>query len=155
MINAELKEVLENILYELGSYDYSYINHGGCCYFAKLIAKELENKGIPFTVCFNDWDSKDLDEYEAQANGALYNYSANHVYININGELFDSEGFHNIEHCDEELMHFEWNARQVRNYYKMGSWNNTFKFEISKPKRKLLKQLIKEGFEQYDTANSA
>lgn len=141
-----LKRVLLDISSMLREEDFDYINEGGCAYFAALIAKELEKKTIPYQIAFYDWESAELEDYDQQANDSNYGLAASHVFILIGGRYYDCKGFKSKHYSRDDMMHFKWSAKQVRNFYKNGDWNTTFKEETPKLMRARLREIIKQEF---------
>lgn len=149
-----IKSVLLNIAYELKEDPiFININRGGCCWFAGLIAKQLERKGIPFTFVLQD-PASDVEDLEDQANNETNGYSARHLYLKIDGLYYDSSGILSLEQCEYDV-HVEWTAEQINNFYRngRGSWNSTFNFYLQGRKREI-RDIIKNNFKQYDTKDS-
>lgn len=149
-----IKSVLLNIAHELKE-DPIFLNidRGGCCWFAGLIAEQLERKKIPFTFVLQDPISS-VEDLEEQANNETNGYSARHLYLKIDGLYYDSGGILNSEQCEYDV-HVEWTAEQISNFYKngRGSWNTTFNHFLRGRKREI-RAIVKNNFKQYDTKDS-
>ena len=149
-----IKSVLLNIAHELKE-DPIFLNidRGGCCWFAGLIAEQLERKRIPFTFVLQD-PASDVEDLEDQANNETNGYSASHLYLKIDGLYYDSSGILSLEQCEHDV-HVEWTAEQINNFYRngRGSWNTSFNFRL-KGRKKEIREIIKNNFKQYDTKDS-
>ena len=153
-----IKSVLLNISHDLGNEKFDSINCGGCCWFAGVLAAELEKRKIPFTFIMRESTERaTVEEYIDQSNNKDHGLSACHVYIKVVGSYFDSEGFYDdnyIQDLSDYTLEFHWNTAQIKNYYKNGTWNETFKEESPKGIKREIRRIIKNNFKQYDTKDS-
>ena len=68
------------------------LNSGGCCHFAKLLAKELEQRKIKFKVSLMDWSSSIPRKVNmAVRNREDYLFGNSHVAIKIGKYYIDGE----------------------------------------------------------------
>ena len=153
-----IKSVLLNIVHDLGDERFDLINCGGCCWFAGVLATELEKKKIPFTFVMRESMYRStVEKYIDQSNNDYCGLAAWHVYIKVEGSCFDSKGFYNDEHIQnlsDYIIEFHWNAKQIKNYHKNGDWNDTFEKDSPKGIKREIRRIIKGNFKQYDTKDS-
>lgn len=134
-------------------HDKYNINWGGCCYFAYLLARELEKIGVRYKLVIEDDQSgfkrlKKLDvrnsirNKQECCNGNTLS-SCCHYTLQIDGVIVNNEGCRNyydylIVGCvkPEEI---EW-------LYKVGSWNNCYKTRHNK----IVEQLVVKTFKKYE-----
>lgn len=143
-----------NIAYELGKdRRFININRGGCCWFAGIIAKQLEKEKIPFQLIMQD-PSEDEYNLEEQSNNEAGGMSARHLYLKVDGFYFDSTGDLHTSDCEDDL-HLNWTAEQIKNFHNNGgnSWNSTFEYSLG-DRKKEIKNIVKNNFKQYDTKDS-
>lgn len=150
----EIKRVLLNIAYELEK-DSVFVNidRGGCCWFAGLIAEELEKEKIPFQLVMQN-PTNYKHALEDQSNNKGEEMSAEHLYLKVAGFYFDSTGDLDTSDCEDDL-HLNWTAEQIKNFYNNGgdSWNSTFEYYLGHRKREI-RNIIKSNFKQYGTKDS-
>lgn len=107
-----------------------YINSGGCCYIAYLIAQNLESLNIKYEVCISGVYSCEKDLYytnikhRSRSGVFCYNcYSAHHIWIKINNKHINGE--RNIKYISLNL-----NSKDLLWMYKrglkLGNWNNDY-----------------------------
>ena len=143
-----------NIAYELEKdYKFININRGGCCWFAGIIAEQLEKEKIPFQLIMQD-PTEDEYDLEEQSNNEAEGMSARHLYLKVDGFYFDSTGDLYTSDCEDDL-HLNWTAEQIKNFYNNGgnSWNSTFEHYL-RGRKKEIKNIVKNNFKQYDTKDS-
>lgn len=143
--NEILKTTLQNIITRLQ--DYENLNYGGCCYIAYLIAKKLEVRNIKFKVVF-EHPSEHYETYIDQANANTKGYGVYHVRLKISNYYFDSDGIKHKLHKDK--VFFNWNAKQIHNFWVRGRWNPWFKNSNPPINRQNIRAIINEEFKNYD-----
>ena len=75
-----IKSVLLNIARDLDKKQSDLINCGGCCWFAGVLATELEKRRVPFTFIMRESTKRaTVEEYINQSNNDEYGLSAHHV----------------------------------------------------------------------------
>lgn len=125
------------------------LNAGGCCHFAKLLAKELEVRGIPFSVIlYHDYPVKDkikdINKRKAIIAGN------NHVALKIDDLVVDGikssktlKGLYtSITKCKTTMKYSD-----LRYYSGHGIWNPLFNKKKYHP---VLSKVIKNQFKVYD-----
>lgn len=142
----ELKITLTNISEKLSN--YYYINCGGCCLYAYLIAKQLDIRKIPYKVIIeHPYYSK--REYNNQAQNQSKYLTIHHTFLRISGKFYyDFNGIQSRWHKDKVSLNID--SEKILNLYTNGSWNPAFKELTSKTRIKKLKQIIKQEFNEYD-----
>lgn len=162
MENQQLEETLEDLsilIQNTFPNEYSYINYGGCVYFAYYLSKELEKRNIKFKVelIYSSKSLVDIYRSDAAALNKLkvpsLENNTNHVVINIGNKSYDSEGALSSSRRSiygEVSNKHEWISKQLHNFYKNNKWNTSFTYKFDKDKRKLLRKLITDSFKQYD-----
>jgi hypothetical protein len=153
-----IKSVLLNIAHDLENERFDLINRGGCCWFAGVLATELEKRKVPFTFIMRESTERaTVEEYINQSNNEDHGLSAWHVYIKVAGSCFDSDGFYNddyIQDLSDYIIEFHWDATQIKNYYRNGDWNYSFVRNSPEGIKKEIRGIIKNNFKQYDTKDS-
>lgn len=153
-----IKSVLLNIARDLDKKQSDLINCGGCCWFAGVLATELEKRKVPFTFIMREpYNQGEIQDYIDQSNNENGGLSAHHVYIKVTGSCFDSEGFYSddyIQDLSDCMLEFHWNATQIKNYHKNGTWNPSFVRNSLQGTKKEIKDIIKGNFKQYDIKDS-
>ena len=153
-----IKSVLLNIAHDLDKEQFDLINCGGCCWFAGVLATELEKRKVPFTFIMRESTERaTVEEYINQSNNDDHGLSAWHVYIRVVGSCFDSDGFYNddyIQNLSDYIIEFHWDATQIKNYHKNGEWNPSFIKGSPKGIKKEIRNIIKGNFKQYDIKDS-
>lgn len=141
----ELKITLTNISKKLDNY---YINCGGCCLYAYLIAKQLDIRNIPYKVIIeHPYHSK--KEYNSQAQNQSKHLRIVHIFLRISGKFYyDSDGIKSRWHKNKVSLNLD--SEKILNLYTNGYWNPAFKEFTSKTRIKKLKQIIKQEFNEYD-----
>lgn len=110
-----------------------YINSGGCCYIAYLIAKHLDKMHIKYTLCVAtnyhlnvDSINKELKyrrHFESCNHSITGKNTANHYYIHF-PELGDiNEDRYSEDHL---IYSFNINSKKLKWIYDTGEWNNTY-----------------------------
>lgn len=148
-INKDLKEIEQS----------SYINSGGCCYFAYLIANELDKRDIKYKVIVDDnhYYTKKYYDYQAK-NKKLPKqiFGPFHVYLKIGNYYYDSVYLNTVNRSVwDKTKNFNWTPKQIRLFYLRGKhagrWNKCFTNNISKYRLNQIKNIIKINFEKYDS----
>jgi hypothetical protein len=107
IMKSSIKKKLVSSLVKLDK-KYPQIANGGCGIFASVLATELSKSGIDFSlhIAHGSLMSKvDLWIAENDSDGSidlsgLYNFSWNHVYVKVDGELIDSSGVYVNTFCN-------------------------------------------------------
>lgn len=133
-----------------------YVNCGGCCFIASVIAKHLDRLGISYKLIAYDYFDKDLDfvQYEVSnkvknksiLKSVTGNHTCNHYCLFIEGAGEINTG--NID--NESLVRYEIqvvNSSNIRWIYKNGEWNNDYDTNNNKT----IKNIVKSFFRQYET----
>ena len=130
-----------------------YINRGGCCHFAKLLAKELEQRNIAYKVALIDWNSEQcVRTVNFVKKKALESQGVSHVCIKIGKYLVDSELISsNLEKImdsdDYECKCYKLNYKQLVFLSNGHFWNSSFNRRKYHPE---ISKIIKEQFKMYD-----
>lgn len=123
-----------------------YINHGGCCYVAYLIAKNLESLNINFQLCI----CGGVDEYQrniyfdrikgrCRTGVFAYNeYSAGHFWIKVGNKHINKDS------CLDYIILNNINSKDLLWLYNRGCWNPNYNFEYNTTIKKLINFLFKE-----------
>lgn len=143
----EVKVTLDNISYKLK--DYKYINSGGCCLYAYLIAKQLDKRNIPYKIVIEE-PYYSVSAYYKQARNLTKYLGIHHILLRINKEYYyDSTGIAKRRYGTKKIQ-LELDSQGLLNLYENGDWNYVFKMNTSKNGIKNIKQIIKEEFNEYD-----
>jgi len=127
------------------------LNSGGCCHFAKLLAKELENRSIKYKTTLIDWCSSSC----SRANMAVrrredYLYGNSHVCLKIgkyyvDGVLTTSEK--SKIWSDSRFMNTTLTYKDLKFYSVNHFWNSSFNKRKYHP---IISKIIKAQFKIYD-----
>ena len=126
------------------------INCGGCCHFAKLLAKELEQRNIKFKTSLMDWSSSIPQKVNrAVRNREDYLFGNSHVAIKIGKYYIDGEDISSNPNdlYEGEVLNTTLTYKDVKFYANNHYWNSAFN------KRKyhsIISKIIKEQFKIYD-----
>jgi hypothetical protein len=130
-----------------------FIHHGGCCHFAKLLSKELEDRNIKYKTVFFDFDNtKRVAKAVRKREKELYGVS--HVVLNINNYYVDAavtvkqpSGIYDYEKVHHSYTTHSLSHKDLKyfstNYY----WNSAFNKRKYHP---ILTKIIKNQFKIYD-----
>lgn len=149
-MNSILENTLEKISKQIGSIEDSwYINRGGCCYYAYLIARQLAKRNIPYLLVIEDpWESTRALNNKAYNTLKRKGSGCKHVVLKIGSKLYDSDG---LKHEDEDNAYefFMWAPKNIRNYYKNNRWNDSFG-NVSDYSLRKIRGIINNEFKRYD-----
>lgn len=126
------------------------LNRGGCCHFAKLLAKELEQRNIKFKTSLMDWNSSIPQKVNrAVRNREDYLFGNSHVAIKIGKYYIDGEDTSSNPNdlYEGEVLNTTLTYKDVKFYANNYYWNSAFN------KRKyhsIISKIIKEQFKIYD-----
>ena len=126
------------------------LNRGGCCHFAKLLAKELEHRNIKFKTSLMDWSSSTPQKVNrAVRNREDYLFGNSHVAIKIGKYYIDGENISSDPNnlYEGEVLNTTLTYKDVKFYANNHYWNSAFN------KRKyhsIISKIIKEQFKIYD-----
>lgn len=142
-----LKYTLKKIQEEMTS--IPFLNRGGCCHFAKLLAKQLEKRNISFKVviCENWININSIKTAIVQKSDEIW--GGQHIMLKINNYFVDSENFskkypiNNIE----KYKCFYLNSKHLTTYSVKGTWNYAFNKRKYHP---IINKIILNKFEIYD-----
>ena len=145
-MDKNLFNCLNKISKRLENYHYE-INHGGCCFFAAMISKELNALNFSHKVCtIND---NNVSYYYLNKSKR---FSCIHVFLKIEGMFYDCKGFNNLDNFDafEYRNEFRLKDNTLLNiYYKTeDNWNTTF-LDCEENLIKKIKTIIKDEFKKY------
>lgn len=149
-MNSILENTLEKISNQIGSIDDSfYINRGGCCYFAYLIARQLKKRNIPYLLVVED-PLESTRAFNNKASKILKRKGSGckHVVLKIGSKLYDSDGLKQKEE-NEVYEFFMWTPKNIINYYKNNRWNDSFG-NVSDYSLRKIKGIINNEFKRYD-----
>lgn len=151
MVNYRLREVLSSISKQLT--EFRCLNSGGCCYIAYLIAKQLESRKIPFSVIFEHSEQSLKSAYIRQANNTNKGLGVTHVLLRIDGVYYDSDGIKGSRMHKDKIV-FNWNSKQLHNFWMNGRWNFLFKANNPSSKRQQIRSIINQTFKEYDKSST-
>ena len=130
-----------------------YVNSGGCCYLASLIAKHLDRLGIKYDLVIYDSCARNQIHIEHEVSNCHKNkglsnsvvgcYSCDHYCINLRGA-----GIINDDKDSWEYQYYIPNIsyKNIKWIYRNGIWNNRYGVEHNKT----IKNIIKEFFKEYE-----
>ena len=127
-----------------------YLNRGGCCHFAKLLAKELEQRKIKFKVSLMDWSSSIPRKVNmAVRNREDYLFGNSHVAIKIGKYYIDgdmttsnSKDLHGGGVLNTTLTY-----KDIKFYANNHYWNESFNKRKYHP---IISKIITQQFKIYD-----
>lgn len=129
-----------------------YVNSGGCCFIASLIANHLDRLGISYDLIVYSSLEKDLDYIQLEVsskvkNKSLHksvtgNHTCNHYCLSIKGAGEINEGNFDYPKYIIKNVH----SSNIRWIYKNGVWNDYY----STRNNKIIKSIVKSFFKQYE-----
>ena len=126
------------------------LNRGGCCHFAKLLAKELEQRNIKFKVSLMDW----IPNIPRKVNMAIrkreyYLFGNSHVAIKIGKYYIDGEvtSSNPKDLCEGSVLNTSLTYKDVKFYANNYSWNPRFNKKKYHP---IITKIIVNQFKIYD-----
>ena len=126
------------------------LNRGGCCHFAKLLAKELEQRNIKFKVSLMDWSSTIPRKVNmAVRNRENYLFGNSHVAIKIGKYYIDGEvtSPNPKDLYEGSVLNTTLTYKDVKFYANNHYWNSSFDKRKYHP---IISKIIKEQFKIYD-----
>ena len=126
------------------------LNRGGCCHFAKLLAKELEQRNIKFKTSLMDWSSSTPQKVNrAVRNREDYLFGNSHVAIKIGKYYIDGEdtSANPNDLSVGEVLNTTLTYKDVKFYANNHYWNSSFDKRKYHP---IISKIIKEQFKIYD-----
>jgi hypothetical protein len=122
-----------------------FINQGGCCYIAYVIAKNLEKLNIPYKVvlCDEDIVVDEKDYYygnikKRSRKGIIhYEYSFNHVYLTI-----DDMAINYVSYLNDNPIELFLNSKDLFWIYKKGDWNRVYDSKLNPKIYKIINLFI-------------
>ena len=129
-----------------------YLNSGGCCHFAKLLSKELEQRNIKFKVTLMD-DFKNyisLAIHDIKIRNKEYVHGVGHIGLKLGKYYIDgitiSSNVNNLMSYTE-ITNTSLTYKDLKFFSTAVYWNSAFN------KRKyhsIISKIIKEQFKIYD-----
>lgn len=130
------------------------INSGGCCYFAYLVARELDKRKIKYKLAIEDWTfskkfcktnrlkaRKALKSRQSYVDGnSLVN--CNHFTLMVGGELVNYES----SWGSEVILVSYVNSEDIDWIYKTGRWNNFYK----RKNNPTVERMVIKAFNEYE-----
>ena len=126
------------------------LNRGGCCHFAKLLAKELEQRNIKFKISLMDCSSSVPRKVNmAVRNRENYLFGNSHVAIKIGKYYIDGENttFNSKNLHGGDVLNTTLTYKDVKFYANNHYWNSAFNKKKYHP---IISKIIKEQFKIYD-----
>ena len=127
-----------------------YLNRGGCCHFAKLLAKELEQRKIKFKVSLMDWSSSIPRKVNmAVRNREDYLFGNSHVAIKIGKYYIDGEYIspNSKDLYEGEVLNTTLTYKDVKFYANNHYWNESFNKRKYHP---IISKIITQQVKIYD-----
>lgn len=131
-----------------------YVNSGGCCFLASLIAKHLDRLHIKYDLVIYDDYVRDrlCIEHEVitcRKNKGLNNsvtghHSCNHYCIQLRG----AGVINGDDDCSREHRYTipDVSCKNIRWIYKNSEWNDCYEVQHNKT----IKNIVKEFFKEYE-----
>lgn len=126
------------------------LNRGGCCHFAKLLAKELEQRNIKFKISLMDWSfSVPRKVNMAVRNRKNYLFGNSHVAVKIGKYYIDGEytSTNPNDLYEGSVLNTTLTYKDVKFYANNHYWNSSFNKKKYHP---IISKIIKEQFKIYD-----
>lgn len=126
------------------------LNRGGCCHFAKLLAKELEQRNIKFKVSLMDWSSSIPQKVNmAVRNREDYLFGNSHVAIKIGKYYIDGKNttFNSKDLHGGDVLNTTLTYKDVKFYANNHYWNSAFNKKKYHP---IISKIITQQFKIYD-----
>ena len=131
------------------------INHGGCCYFAYLVARELDKRKVKYKLAIEDWtfSKKFCKTNRLKARKAIKSrkkyvsdnslVDCNHFTLMIGDELV------NYERGWEQVILISYvHADDIKWIYDTGRWNDCYKTKHNP----IVEELVIKAFDKYEKA---
>ena len=132
---------INNLCAEL-SHKYK-INCGGCCFIAYCISKLLKEEKIRYKLIIYGYISncRPLLELRRDIKESNYSYFGSHyaIYVNNYG-VINCDGY---KYPSKKIIGC-LSPEDIKNIYKSGRWNNTYKRVHNKEIEKCFKNLLKD-----------
>lgn len=147
---------LVNILNKIAStcsneYD---INCGGCCFFAALVARELDELNLKYKLVIYNYGAKEIKKLRARKDIRNRNkrsedrftlFSGNHYAIMLNGGTIINGDSYEFNDCDyTTLSHI--NHKDIRWIYSVGNWNSLYHYRSYNP---LIGRMVRQAVKKY------
>lgn len=134
---------LENLLKSLDN--KFYINEGGCCYVAYIIAKYLDKLNIPYSlIIYNrvkiSLSNKDVI-YNIKNNIGNYPirfHTCNHYTLKIGNIIINTSQGYRYSYELKNITH-----KDIRMIYNRGCWNPTYRIRHNENVRKSIHNFFK------------
>lgn len=128
-----------------------YINAGGCCYCASLIARELETRKIKYKLIIYDHSTRDVSPLSIRRDIRSRNkrsdfndimFCGSHYAIMLqNGEILNS-GDYSSRYPHVAVCYI--NSKHIRWMYDKGDWNRCYDTKYNSIVAKRIKQVFKK-----------
>ena len=157
-MDTRLANIIEKIQLDIAYNNIDHINHGGCGFFALMLAEELERNDIKYKWVYilSPWDSKDvLNNINLNNQGDDIDCSAAHVMIHIDGYYIDGECTYNLKQLkyrwlqERTKINFEMSYQDMVSPMYTSQWNKMYAMHIH---NSIIKNIIKEAFNKYKAA---
>lgn len=155
MRNLNIHSVRDSInrLCEFLDEEY-YINCGGCCFIASLLAEHLDRLKISYSLVAYDYLEKDLDYIQHEVSSKIKNkscrksvtgnHTCNHYCLIIEGAGEVNSG--DFSECSRHVIK-DVRSSNIRWIYRNGKWN----CDYDTRNNKAIKNIVKSFFKQYET----
>lgn len=131
------------------------INHGGCCYFAYLVARELDKRKVKYKLAIEDWtfSKKFCKTNRLKARKAIKSrkqYVSGNSLVNCNHfTLMIGDELVNYEQGYEQVILISYvHAEDIEWIYKTGRWNSCYKTKNNP----IVEKLVIKAFDKYEKA---
>ena len=130
------------------------INSGGCCYFAYLVARELDKRKIKYKLAIEDWtfSKKFCKTNRLKARKALKSrqsyvdvnslVNCNHFTLMVGGKLVNNES----SWGSEVILISYVNSEDIDWNYKAGRWNDFYK----RKNNPIVERMVIKAFNEYE-----
>lgn len=132
-----------------------FINDGGCCFVASLIAFHLDRLGVKYKLIVFDNEEKDYVsiQYEvlnmSKMKGTKCSISGNNTCSHYSIYIDGAGAINSNSYYDRDLKSYKIpgvNSKHIRWIYKHGSWNS----EYNTYNNKIVKGIINSFFMKYE-----
>ena len=98
-----------------------WINNGGCCFIAYVVAKNLEKRNIPYSLMVYDYEDYSYEE----VSDTLFVKSFNHYAIKTEYGIINGDS--QCEDPDCQSYEFtDFDSESIYNLYKRNDWNSDY-----------------------------
>lgn len=130
------------------------INCGGCCYFAYLVARELDKRKIKYKLAIEDWtfSKKFCKTNRLKARKALKSrqsyvggnslVNCNHFTLMVGGELVN----YDPSYGSEVILVSYVNSEDINWIYRTGRWNDFYEIKNNPT----VERMVIKAFDEYE-----